>query len=675
MSRQRIKFWSPILIATSLLTGCHPAQPFYLHHDDDLAYYLDVATDIEHPDVDTISLAETVLTKPPLTINNPNFDDIWELTLEQAVCLALQNSKVLRRLPTGGIGGFQQSLAGQPNSIGPSGELGRQPEFASTVYDPALQESSVGNRRHPGVEAALAAFDAHVGVDIFWNRRDRPRNFQNAQAVGITSFEDTRNADALFELTKKAAPGTLFGLRNRYGYLNDRVPGGFIGVPSHYTVEWEAEARHPLLRGGGTQVNRIPIVIARIRTDIELGDFEANVRDMVFDVEKAYWLLVCAYHNLEADKRGRDKVLATWKQVDALREVGQEGGDAAREALARQQYFEFDGRVKASLADLFKAENRLRYIMGLTATDGRLIRPTDDPTIAKVQFDWMEILCESLVRSVELRTQKWRIKRDELELIAARNQLLPQLDVVGLYRFVGAGNNLINADRNGLNFPQRGSTAYDVLTDGDFQEFRFGLEVDLPVGFRRELAGVRNAQLQIARDKAVLEEMELELSHSLTNAIQDLEGHHAIANSTFNRLKAAQDEVESLTERVVRGIERLDVLLDGQRRLADVRRAYNQSLCNYSLSISQVHFVKGSLLDYNGICLAEGPWTKKAYWDALGHARERDASHYMDYGFTRPSVVSRGRFPQHDPVQAEAQPPAEQVAAPLPAADEADVAP
>jgi hypothetical protein len=30
-------------------------------------------------------------------------------------------------------------------------------------------------------------------------------------------------------------------------------------------------------------VNRVPVVLARIRTDISLSDFEANVRNHVFD--------------------------------------------------------------------------------------------------------------------------------------------------------------------------------------------------------------------------------------------------------------------------------------------------------------------------------------------------------------------------------------------------------
>ena len=57
-------------------------------------------------------------------------------------------------------------------------------------------------------------------------------------------------------------------------------------------------------------------------------------------------------------------------------------------------------------------------------------------------------------------------------------------------------------------------------------------------------------------------------------------------------------------------------MLDSQRRLAESEIRYFGSLTEYALSIKNVHFEKGSLLDYNDVFLAEGPWPGKAYDDA-----------------------------------------------------------
>ena len=59
-----------------------------------------------------------------------------------------------------------------------------------------------------------------------------------------------------------------------------------------------------------------------------------------------------------------------------------------------------------------------------------------------------------------------------------------------------------------------------------------------------------------------------------------------------------------------------------------------------------VHYRKGSLLDYDGVYLAEGQWPAKAYFDAMRQARKRDAAMFIDYGYTRPNVVSQGPVQQ-----------------------------
>jgi hypothetical protein len=95
-----------------------------------------------------------------------------------------------------------------------------------------------------------------------------------------------------------------------------------------------------------------------------------------------------------------------------------------------------------------------------------------------------------------------------------------------------------------------------------------------------------------------------------------------------------------------RSVELLNILLNAQRSLAQAESDYFRSVTNYAKSISQVHFRKGSLLEYNGVYLTEGPWPAKAYFDARRRARSRSAALYLDYGFTYPKVFSQGPIPQ-----------------------------
>lgn len=647
-------------------------QPFYFHNDGDLSHYLDHMQAIEYPDVEQAHLPEAVQTLPPLNVADPEFDRFWDLTLEEVISIALQNSKVIRSIGAVSQFGIADGLLGRTAA-------------APTVYDPAITETNTLSGPRPvdrstgslfltepltqatqqGVEDALSEFDAQFFSSLNVNTTDRPRNVQAGNPFNPLFFQQT-NGNFLAAVSKKTATGALFSVRNRTTYTNNNIPIG-IGraLPSDWQTEFEVEAQLPLLRGAGAEVNRIPILLARMNSDISLAEFEAAVRNLLMDIENTYWDLYAAYRALETARIGRDSAQVVWRNTYAKLQAGTEG--TQREAQTREQYFFFRAQLETAQHELFETEARLRWLMGIASTDGRVIRPKDEPTLAEVQFDWNAILMEALIRSPELRQQKWRIKQRELELTAARNQLLPRLNATLLYRWVGVGDHLMNADRNGLNFPDPGSTAFDELTEGNFQEALLGLEFTPPqFGARRPLAAIRNAQLQLARAKAQLEEMENQQSHLLSNAWRNVKFRYALAISHFDRWAASQADVESATALFERGKENLDIVLDAQRRRAQSQIDFFRALAEYNKAIAEVHFRKGSLLEFNGIQLAEGPWPQKAYWDALERARQRDSSYYLNWGTTRPAPVSRGEAPSGATAEPSQMVPAEEVPTPSP---------
>lgn len=630
----------------TLLTGCHPQQPFYFHGDGDMSHYKGMATEIEYPDVAVDRLGDVEGAHAPFSLTSDQPKETWELTLEEAVQIALNNSKVMRQLggaaiiQSGGQGG------GTPDYIL------RNPNLAPTMYDPALAETDA----RQGVEAALSAFDTQFASSLLWEKRDAPVNFDtNLYPFGLNvNRGDAGTFQA--QLQKTAATGGTFAIRHNVKY---ELSNGRTRVyPSDWNTNVELEARQPLLQGAGVGFNRIAgpgatpgfnngVMIARINTDIALGNFEAGVRNLVADVENTYWELYFTYRNLDAVLAGRDSALQTWRKIYALATVGSKGGEAEREAQAREQYFLFRSTAERSLNALYRAESNLRYMLGIAATDGRLIRPADEPTTGKVAFDWYAVHNEALVRSVELREQKWTIKRRELELIAAKNYLMPRLDAVARYRFLGLGDDLVSTDS--ARVPSAADPypySYNTMLDGNFQEWAVGLNFQMPLGFRKEMANVRHAQLQLARDRAVLQDQELELSHQLAAAIRDLDANFVLSQTIFNRRVAAQRQVEAVQAAYETDTVTIDVLLNAQRLLAQAESDYYRSIVDYNKNITLVHLRKGSLLEYNGVYLAEGPWPAKAYFDACRLARQRDAAHYIDYGFTKPRVVSQGPVAQ-----------------------------
>jgi outer membrane protein TolC len=645
---------------TLVASGCAPRQPFYFFEDGDLSHYVGSIQKLEYPDSDQPPLDEAAGAVDPLTLSNPSFDNIWELSLEEAIRTSLENGKVLRNL-----GGRFASFGGpRPQTGEPAVSLLTSPQQTPTIYDPAITETEPFR----GVEAALALFDAQLTSSLTWERQNRP---QNVNPTGALIFQQKLLGDQgnwTSGIQKRSATGATWGFANSTIYDNNNSP--IREIPATWTTNYDFSFNQPLLQGAGVTYNRIAgpdpfdnifgrplfrgVLLARINADISLADFEAGVRNLISDTEQSYWELYFAYRNLEARKAGRDSSLEAWRKVHALYVEQSRGGEADKEAQAREQYFFFRSEVEQALTDVYRCENRLRYMMGISASDGRLIRPADEPTTARISFDWQQSLVEALSRSAELRKQKWVIKQRELELVAAKNLILPRLDMVGRWRFLGMGEQLINQNYNPYNAdgganpdPLVGTDAYSTLFSGQFQEWQAGAQFQMPLGFRRELATVRHFQLQLARERARLQDEELEASHALVEAVRNVDTNFALAQTNFNRRVAAERQVEAVQAAYDANTVTLDQLLDAQRRRAEAESSYYRSLVDYNRSISQLHFRKGSLLEYNGVFLAEGPWPGKAYFDAHRRARQRDASLYLDYGHSRPGVFSRGAVSQN----------------------------
>ena len=499
----------------------------------------------------------------------------------------------------------------------------------------------------------MAAFDAQWQQTLTY--ADGTRVFNNT-ALGGGATEVQRDGFQLRnQLVKTAASGTRFALRNDIAYENSDAP--FNLFPSAFTGNIEASVRQPLLQGAGVLINRIAgpngnvdvslsrgVLLARIDGDITISQFERGVRDYVNDVETAYWQLYAAFRVLDANRRARDLARRTWQAVSARYTADLRGGEADAEAQAREQMLLFEQQVVTSLNgtaaganSVYQAERRLRRMLGLPMNDGRLIRPADEPTDAPVRYDWEGAMQEALTRRVELRSQAWRVRQRELELLAARNFLLPRLDVVAAYRTAGIGDDLLGGSQ------PLGSLSREVFSFAN-DEVEAGVQLSVPLGYRRELAGVRHAELNLCRERAILRDQQHQVSHDLAEAIARLDTTYETTQLAAERLQAAEQVVRAREAVFETGQSRIEDLLEAQRRLADAQTQYYQSRVTHTLAITNVHREKGSLLAYDGVHLSEGAWVPRAEQQlAAEQFRHRDS--LRDYRIQR-NRISSGRYAQ-----------------------------
>ncbi|QDT64286.1 TolC family protein [Calycomorphotria hydatis] len=593
----------------TILSGCSSYDWWRLKNDNkygtthpeevvtQVDYTVPVNATIEHdPDPIQTMQPRTVLS------DKDGACEYWDMSVEEAIQYGLMNSKVMRKL---------------------GGTVIRTPEAVTTRYDTAIQYTDP----RTGPEAALAAFDAEFATRAFFENNDRAVN--NRFFGGGTNFFVQDLNIYQTELRKRAATGSQFSLRSNTEYDANNAPANLF--PSAWQTNIEAEVRQPLLQGNGLLFNRLAgpdsvpgvyngVVIARVENEMTQAEFELALRDFVSDIVNAYWELYYSYRNLDVLKKARDRALTTWQSYDA--QFRENRVDADREALAREQYYRFQLDVEAALAGrptigtqtgtgdgggtfrgiggVQTAERRLRLLMGVPITDCRMIRPTEiSIEQPEIIYDWCAISAEALSRRPELRRQRLEVKQREMELAAARNYLSPRLDAIGLYRWRGFGNDLLAYDD-----PDPLASAVGNLADGEFQEWQLGVEFSVPLGRRLGHAAVQNAELLIARNRAILREQERQIVYDLSNAIAEKDRAYLAAQTSLNRFKASYNLLRSLDEQIDLGRDiDLDRLLDAQRRVVAAEVDFFTALSSYQVAQKNVHFEKSSLFEAFGVYL------------------------------------------------------------------------
>ena len=623
--------------------------------------YQAIATQIEYPQVQQCcSTSNDWAAIEPLTLTSSTDPEYWDLPLEEVVKLALSQSQVLRDL---------------------GGAILQSPSTVATYWDPALQETDA----QFGIDAALSAFDAQFSTSLFGEKNDKAVN--NEFFGGGTRVLQQDALVLQSQLTKRAVTGSEFTFRHNVEYDANNAPSNLF--PSAWNANFETEFRHPLMQGSGMQFNRIAgpsktpglyggVLIARVNTDIELADFEISVRDLVSNVENAYWDLYYSYRDLDAKIAARDAALDTWRRIHALFQAGRRGGEAEKEAQAREQFFRFQEEVQNALSGrlidgtrtgngsgggtfrgnggVHVSERRLRRIMGLPPSDGRLLRPSDEPITAPVQFDWAQLTSESLIRRTELRRQRFETRRRELEWIASKNHLMPRLDAIGRYRWRGFGDDLLDTNSNNLPF----NNAYENLTGGDFQEWQLGVELTVPIGYRRAFSANRNAEMQLCRARAILREQEHQVLHNVAGAVAEMQRAYVVSQTSFNRFDAAGQQLKAVKAAFEAEKAPLDLLLDAQRRLADAQSRYFRALAEYAVAVKNVHYAKGTMLDYDGVYLSEGGWPSQAHQGAARREGLRGRPKPMNYSSAHAPRVSYGSYDQRPEPPMSQQVPSEQ---------------
>ncbi len=601
------------------------------------------------------------VTNAPPTLYNLD-RKIHYLSLAEAVSIALEQGTVGQpSLLFPGVG--LDNLITAPQGSAPAGS----DSIRVLAMDPATTASNI--------DASLAKFDAVVGSSMLWNATDQPivSPIQNLQAGGTASgLTAIVQQQAQFQsgIYKPLATGGVAG-------ITFTAPYTFTNLPSRlnpfYQPSMQFTFEQPLLQGFGTEINQLRafhpgsvlpiappnsltappastflpynfnnlsgvglglppgILIARIRFNQNRAEFERNVNQMLLNVETAYWNLYGSYYQLYSREQGLRFAYETWKITGAQYRVGRVS--LAALAQAEGQYNLFRSQRLQAIDTLLDNERQLRAMLGMHIEDGTRLVPSDAPTLAEYRPDWKTGWFEAMQNRPELYMARQDVKAAQLNVVLAKNYLMPDLRTFMAYDTNSVGNQLDGA--GSLN-------AFRNLASNTFNDWTVGVRLGMPLGFRFAHAQLRQAQLQLARSYLVLQDQELKAERFLGLEYRRM-------SSAYFQIKAARAQREaSATQLRIRyelyrnganepGVASsgpngqgssgtpvtLNLLLDAQRAWAEALVTEYNAIVTYNNAICGWEFGKATIMQHDNVTISEGPIPVAAQKRAVEHLRER----------------------------------------------------
>jgi outer membrane protein TolC len=621
-----------LAIALATLAGC--SQPIYLHDCDEFTRRVGVPPDIAcNPNLQNEKASPDVPLPP--TIDDPERTPMY-VTLHQCIALALEN----------GVTGLQtaRNFGLLDDDLVTSQSLGAQ-FFGDSIRVLALNPAITGTN----IEFNMARYDplfrSVVSASAVDNVAGDSGAFRNGQFAnfGVSAeqaFASGGQATIRFgsETNQGITPATNFYSRfaQQNFFTNTLNP--------QYTPDLSFSFDQPLLYGFGSDINSLlsqhpevinnvgaqtynrsvelqqtGIVLARIKFDVDRADFERSVNFMLANVEIAYWNLYGAFVNLFSSEQALRQAHTAWKINKAKYDAGSIA--VTQYAQIRGQYEQFRGDRLVALGQVLDAERTLRGLMGLPAADGTRLVPVDTPTVSQFLPDWNEAQRDCLNLRPELVMQRHDLKQKQLELLREKNGLLPDIKLGGKYDIHGAGGRLDGDEifgGTGLS-----NNALRVLASDHFNDFYLGVYGAVPLGYRAQNAAVRAAKLRLAQSYLQLRDQEERARRYLVQQYRAVIQDYKVIQARHQQREAFAEQVEARFKEFVAGKTTADFLLQAQRDWANAVSVEYQAIVEYNNALVRFQFAKGTLMQFNGIQVAEGPLPQCVQVRAVENEKQR----------------------------------------------------
>jgi outer membrane protein TolC len=376
-----------------------------------------------------------------------------------------------------------------------------------------------------------------------------------------------------------------------------------------FSVNLDFTLTQPLLRGFGRTATEQNILLARNSSAIGRESFQAQVEQVISDVVTTYWALVEAQEQLKV----AEESLTLAKELDSMNriqvEVGtlaplelvqSEAGVAAREEAIIQQ--------QAAVEDNSDLLRQLLNLAGGELWDVE-IQPVTEPEVEHAPIDTEQAVKTALEERPDLRSQRLRNDSLEVQRRAAKNAVLPQLNLVARY-----GSNAIAGDVVDID-PDTGeetvlidsgySDALSDLTGFDSRGWQVSLNFSYPLQNRTARARYATAELAEEEGDFTLRALEQTVLIQVRQAARAVETAAKRIDSAKVSSRLERENLDAQRKRYENGLATSFEVLQIQEDLSEARSREVSAVISYRIALSQFHQAVGRLLKQNGVELED----------------------------------------------------------------------
>ena len=341
----------------------------------------------------------------------------------------------------------------------------------------------------------------------------------------------------------------------------------------------------PLLKGFWIDNTRLQITAAKNQVKYSEQGLRLQLITSISAVENAYYELIYARENLKVQQEALE---LGQTQLDQDRQRVQIGSVAERAGTLEQD----ESQVAQDRANLIQAqytlkqdENTLKNLITDNYQSVQAVEVEPSETLDALQelFDVQDSWLKGLASRPDLLQAKITLEQQGIQLKFDRNQIYPELDLVGSFGYNGAGKEF--------------SDAIGQINEGNSPTYSYGAQLSVPLSNAKARDTMKADKAVEAQDLLKLKQLEQNVMVEIDNAVKNAQATWESVDATKEARVYAQAALDAEQKKYAVGKSTTFTDLQLQNNLTAAKSQEIRALANYQEALTGLAQQEGSTLE------------------------------------------------------------------------------